>query len=1188
MGPSTITLAAALLSLSGTPGTPSVGSADTGPHEPSTEEAGGAILPATGDLLPGLVSAAVGLELTAPGLVSGGTGTQRIEGSVRVTGSIVHPFEGGVRGVALGLALFGRNDAKRLLERLGADPLALSDEQLRTPPPEPVVRVAPPVPIADELPPGESAEIDLSVPTGPIEIEPDQPLGFVGVVTDYDLVDPSPRDVLRIFEEGGAADHAAVARWMSADGTPWDGAQDLRRAVADDALARACRTRGPPRHGDFQRVHAYLMTLERLIGPGQTEPFLRCHRRLEFLLTGVALSYGEALRLERRVGIPVESMERMPSISNFLGLLDSAARSLRYRAPASLLELSFDRIDFPNAPPGVRPSPLGPHARAVLRPLASTDVGPILDLVGDEPASIREVLAFYVRMGHAPVLDHLVPWLLAHPTFAADLGRAAARRFPVAMSRRLLDAYVEATSPSARALVADLLRWVPEAGRRALVRHLAERVGVSVPEEASIAEALAAFDRARATRAGQEAGALLQYVLEGPDDVIALPQRIRRVERIADLSPAYLRDHAADLIAFLGDAALLAAADAPAERDLALQMLETLPWPERLRDDAARTAAIARARLLVRGGEHERALAALRTADPHLSDPPTQEVYERILVEAVDRAIDRGDFDTAEALLGDFRVRAGHPRAFSDLERRIFLTRYFPALVLGGLFALSLLATLVILGVRFMRTKVQPFLENRRTVRRMLFEADFDLVDDETRADATFLAIEADLGLGSEEHDRGLLGRRIDELDLTDDGAFAGGGDRRAHDASGGGDAASAPTTPSMVREDDTTGRADTPVERPHAPEIDPAAADTSAPAREPDEPRGSDRPGRGDARSSDGPIPAPDGAGEDPQPSSSPFTEALDLDADTGAGNTLDEDTSNDAHLDRDDDASSNEHRDTTGDGLSHDRGKTRGAAAEPPDATDHAASISLDDLELDDGSHDGDISDFGDGLDPDDDTRDEGTTRDEYGHGLETIPGDGAQPPEPPDDTTSISLDDLKLDDDTSDGNSLDFDDDAPAEIPPPEFGEHARLGRGDRGGPFDGTAPVATGGTGAASAVPTKTAPRDAGASNPVRGAETEPAGPGAAVQEAPIRGAETEPAGPGTAAREALGAIPRRGGGAPGTASGGRHPPGATGDEAGARAATPPPGFPSEVAAFEEAANRLTALARALSRHRRRAS
>ncbi|RMH00487.1 MAG: hypothetical protein D6705_00290 [Deltaproteobacteria bacterium] len=738
---------------------------DESPEVPDAKEPATSHIVLAGDILPSVVSAAVRLDLATPGLVSGGGGRQTVDASLRVEGSVVHPFEGGVQNVSLALALFPRDEAQTVLARITADPLALSDDELHAPLPTPIAVVLPPISLADDVPPGVSVSVDTTTHVGPIEIAPHAPLGFVATMTGYDLVDPTPGDVLRIFEEGGAADHAAVARWMNADGAPWgEGVADTEAVVAA-ALDRACRLRGPPRHGDFQRAHAYLATLERLIGPRHTERFLECRRRIDFLLTGIALSYPEALRMERALGLPVDEMERMPAVSNFLGLTEATARTLRYRAPARLLELAYDPIDFPAAPKSVHPSPLRRPARHVLAPLAPTDVGPMLELVHDDLQASREVFAFYIRMGHEPVVEHLVPWLLEHREFSADLGKTAARRFPAPMTDRLFEAYVDATDPKDRAFVAEMLRWLPDRGRDRLAELLMEREAIAVPEGASLEDLLRIHHQALRARADHEAEKMLAYILDGPRDLVAVPQRIRTVERLVDVAPEHARDHAAAIVDFLARAAWMVAADAPAESDLAVALLASDVWPDRLARRAATAAAVVRARILARAGDLEAGLAHLRATDEHLATPDIRELYETLMVQAIDARLDHGDGARAAGLLDDFRVRTNTPDAFPDLERKIFLRRYWPALVLGGLFVVSLLGTLVVLGMRFARTRLLPYLERRRRIRRMMYDVEDLLADDDAAADDTFLALESDCtGLGE---GAGLLGSAAAVVDFT-------------------------------------------------------------------------------------------------------------------------------------------------------------------------------------------------------------------------------------------------------------------------------------------------------------------------------------------------------------------------------------------------------------------------------------
>ncbi len=669
--------------------------------------------------LPGLVTAELSVTLDAPAL-QGAYGPVEARASLRWSGTVHHVFDGPIETPALALALLRRADLNPAWHRITAPPLTLTDDDLRTPLPDPMAVLVPPAVLTERIEPGDRLPISGREELGILFLDPAHAPLALAMVTDYVLLAPTPRDILRILAEGGAADFAALGHWLTSVGPPRDlFPPERRRDIFDAALALVQRLRGPPSLGDLHRLRSALLLLGWAAMPEDLERVLPLERRVRLLATSGALSYEEALRGEARIGVPYQEMHTLPSASEYLEIFDQALQDLRREALAELLYLSFDPLDFRDADDTLHESPLRDQARALLSPLDPVMVVPMLDAAGEREDTRRAMLEFYAHAGHAPAARPALAWLFEHPDRIPTLGRLVVRRLAVHVALPLFQAFANPQRPKQRPLARSMLLELPPEGRAVLARALAG-VGIATTEDATIEQLLRTYELAERTRSEQQARSLIQRILHGPDNVVALSARVRAVQRLARNAPAHLSEHAEAIIDFLAHAATALRSDAPAESDEALATLEDLPLDPALHDRAVRTAALTRSDLAASRGDLDDALAVLAQHDPHLTHAQVRARYEQHVREAVLRDIDAGAFDSASARLHDLRERSGDEEALSALDERIFIARYWPAMALGGLFLLSLVGTGGFLAWRSFRSTWSQIRATRKLRRKLM------------------------------------------------------------------------------------------------------------------------------------------------------------------------------------------------------------------------------------------------------------------------------------------------------------------------------------------------------------------------------------------------------------------------------------------------------------------------------------
>lgn len=621
-----------------------------------------------------------------------------------------HDFDSALTELQLGVAVLPQDELEFVSRRLDAAPLHLTQQELERPFPSPIATVFL-TSDAEQIAAGLATNLDTAETFDDVKIErPD--LGYLVVVQGYSFVAPSERDVMTVLDHGGPADLAALAAWASAVANdnvqPFD--VDGRRRVMDRVIERIGALRAPPAWGDFQRLNALTALTHACADRSDLERMLAVGRAMGVLLASSLVSHDGATAEENALGLSIHGFARMPARSEAAVSWEAATRRIRILALDRLLRLSFDPLDFRQAPATTARHPrLRQQARELLAPIAPTAVPQVLDATEGRVDVQREALRFYVEVHHIPVADPLTTWLVAHPQEVVDVGLEAMRTLGTAMLPVLLRRHGDMDATSAeREIVWRLLSALPESHAGDLAEALrslgVEIVGArgSPPTVEVLLAALREHDaRAVLERIDELAARIAD---EGASDRVALRGRMRAAEQLVDLAPERAADHADAIIALYVAAAREFDLDNPGERNTVTARLLQLPLGARL-EDAARAATLINVELLLERRRTADAEQALLAYDPELTSAPIRERYVQIVAGEYRRGRDDHDWARASAALD--RIEAHVPEALDVAAAREELRRVrmrpwliagmllgSAAIAVGGVFARRLRAML--------------------------------------------------------------------------------------------------------------------------------------------------------------------------------------------------------------------------------------------------------------------------------------------------------------------------------------------------------------------------------------------------------------------------------------------------------------------------------------------------------------
>jgi hypothetical protein len=664
----------------------------------------------------------VTLALQLNGLDGGGEATTPV--TLHAFGEITQPLDGEIRDISFAIALLPADAIDGTHARLTDPPLSLTDADLDTPLPRPVGIVGEGEIAVELVEPGAHASLDFEHDLGELPLDADCLPAYLLVVDRYTLELPTARDVVALLERGGTADLAALVEWAASFQDERVAFSPSERALVMDAvLAGFRRLRSPPALGDLQRLMALDRLIQAVAGPGDLEAILRLERPIKILHAAAVLAYDGNLREEATLGVPLHAMDRLPTRSDFLVAPDLALSALRPAVLDRLLALAFDPADFRDAPRSkLRRSRLRREAALLLAPLQTTDVHGVLEAAAG-PDVQREALRFYAQAHHAPVVDPLVAWLIAHPDAFDDLGREALREIPGAMMPAVMRAYVDPIEPEHRSLLRDYLEAMPpELGPQLL--EMLRALGLDVSGFANegvmdVVAALDAFEHEETRLNRHRAAELVARLVDNGVEPSTLRASVSAISRLAQLEPTAIQDNADLVIDVLEAAAWEFDQDSPTERSKALALLEQLPFGAR-RDDALTAGVLVRARLEERNGAIDDAVASLVAHDAALRDDDVRAAWVELMERAFEQHLASGRYDLATALIDQAATLAAADVDVPELRRRLKWRRYRAAIVMGSVFGLVLFASVAGLLLRTAMTGLANWRRARREIARLI------------------------------------------------------------------------------------------------------------------------------------------------------------------------------------------------------------------------------------------------------------------------------------------------------------------------------------------------------------------------------------------------------------------------------------------------------------------------------------
>jgi len=615
--------------------------------------------------------------------------------AIFVSAQVQHGFDGPIRDVEVGVALLRRTDLDFVWDRLLTPPLHVDPGDLERPMPSPLATAYG----TDDasIVRGQDREIAVRDEYPHVPLSRGEPLAYLVAIGGYGFDAPSVDDIVRVLQQGGPIDQAALASWATqAASEDTVGFDDDARGRIMDAVEDSLRAlRAPPGYGDFARLTALTAVAHACARPEDLERLLALQRPMGILLASSLVSWDAAAAEEHTLGVSIHGFARQQSRSHASISWESALRRLRATALDRLLRLAYDPIDFRHAPASLRRSPLQPLAQDLLAPIGPTQVERALATAQDADVQ-AEVLRYYIDVRHDAVAEPLVEWLVEHPERVDDLGMhglavLGEAILPVLMRRH---GDIDASVPE-RLLLGELLDALPErvAPRLAETAH---SLGVELPPtlagaSPTIAETLAAIRRHEQDLRNARADELVERVREDAVDRASLRIRIRAAGQLADLAPERVPVLADELIELHTVAALEFDDELPGELRAVLRQLVDLPLGDRT-DDALRASAITRAELALVHGDPEAALAELETHDPLLADAAVRDRYARILLREVQRGMASREYERVQRALDRSEAHVPDLVDVHGLRRSLAGARNLPLLVGGAVLLVVVVA----------------------------------------------------------------------------------------------------------------------------------------------------------------------------------------------------------------------------------------------------------------------------------------------------------------------------------------------------------------------------------------------------------------------------------------------------------------------------------------------------------------
>lgn len=641
--------------------------------------------------LPGLVQIKrFKTELVAPDFASTYQ-TFRGSASLVVSGTLVHPFATSIRDPLLRIGFLSHEALERTWRRLTATPLMLTEHELRQALPEPSFHWVQDVSDQETYARGSETKLRLETRFTNIRLQMRALPELMVMIDGYSLEDPTPKDLINIIEHGGVVDFTAAASWAHSvllERPEWPEPERKKIIKSISTVLRAMRP--PLEHGALARLNALTAIINAVAKPRDLEELLGASENVAVLMTSVGLSYYDSVREETEFDLPIHQIKSLPSLQEFLQSFTHALQEVRGHALAELVRLSFDPLDFRDAPRSAfSVSEVQKHAKALLDPLSPLDVNQLMVHVADEPQKQLQLLNFYVDARHAPVIATLLHWLHENPKHVDTLGIKAAAQLGAQIVPALLRTFLEPMDPQERRISRKMLLALPVQAQASAINAL-RGTGVLLDQKVDIAGAIASFESHEREALNRKSDLLEQSIFEAPANANDAVLRMNLLADLARTTPERVEGRAKEIFALLRSVAKQTMQIAPVHSERALTMFSSLPFGA-FKPEAEIQLTLTKVELLEAQGKLRKALDALHKADPALTHPRFKLKYSQLSRQVIRNAIDEGQYPVAGRTLKAARPRLPNDDRFDILAQELFFSRYKLAFILGSIAILSMI-----------------------------------------------------------------------------------------------------------------------------------------------------------------------------------------------------------------------------------------------------------------------------------------------------------------------------------------------------------------------------------------------------------------------------------------------------------------------------------------------------------------
>ena len=572
--------------------------------------------------------------------------------SLVLNGDLSHRFDGDVTDIQAKIVFIQPKDLERTWRRVVASPLDLSDEELAEPMPRPTFTFE--QPLADRARAGVTFSVsasedfeDILVPTAVLPV-------YIGMVTDYTLVNPTLNDLRRIVADGNVTDFRALSEWLesgSSRSLPYTAAE--RRTLIREIALRLKRLRAPPGPGDFRRIHGLLGIITEFARPEDLRTLLLLDRPMSILLMSAALSHETAQTEENTIELPIHGLRTLPSGNRLIDAYKRALREIRRNALPKLLEFAYDPLDFPERSTVFKRSDLHDAAKSVLKPLDIKKTAGMLHAARDNLDVQRGILDFYIAIRSSGAIEQLIRWVIEHPDEVETVGFQAVNSFGAAIIPSLLRFYMDPIGRGERTIARQLLLSATEEAAQVAISTIRSS-GVMLSANVTIQQALEAYEARELQLIDRYAKDLEDQFFGETEEEVSQSARIRAVDKLVEIAPMRVVAREDDTIRILAELATKMRSESPAESKKAMAMLESLPFPNP--DKAKEALVLVLAKNAFSATEFRKGLDMLLEFDPALERPPIRSLYSSVIQTRIERSIDSRRFNRGEKLIAEART----------------------------------------------------------------------------------------------------------------------------------------------------------------------------------------------------------------------------------------------------------------------------------------------------------------------------------------------------------------------------------------------------------------------------------------------------------------------------------------------------------------------------------------------------